>query len=154
MYYIERSFKIEISMLSGREKVTRFTRPTWNDQLGLQEHGGSQAKPLNICSTLKEKQHKNHTNTKHTNMNAGFMLKRYGLKNGMLYNCWLNSLTELPMLKIIKTVETTSLVEPLFQHLLMFSDQDQMPFLKATFNQTQDSRLSTETNKLSSTVLS
>lgn len=55
MYYIERSFKIEINMLSGREKVTRFTRPTWNDQLGLQEHGGSQGKSLNVCSTLKEK---------------------------------------------------------------------------------------------------
>lgn len=35
----------------------------------------------------------------------------------------------------------------------MFSDQDQMPFLNATFNQTQDSGLSTETNRLSSVVL-
>lgn len=36
----------------------------------------------------------------------------------------------------------------------MSSDQDWMPFLKAIFHQTQDSRLSTEANGLSSVVLS
>lgn len=32
-----------------RKKVTQFSRPELNDQLGLQEHGGSRAKPLDIC---------------------------------------------------------------------------------------------------------
>lgn len=75
MYYIERSFKIEINALK-LQKVTRFTRPALNDQLDLRDHGGSQAKPLNVCSTYK----------KIANMNSGLMLQRYGLKSGILYN--------------------------------------------------------------------
>lgn len=129
---------------SCREKVTRFTRPVLNDQLDLWEYGSSQAKPLHVCSTCK----------KIANMNSGLMLQRYGLKSGILYKCSLDRLTELLRLKMIKKVETTSLAKPWFWHLLMSSDQDWMPFLKAIFNQTQGSGLSTETNGLSSVVLS
>lgn len=35
-------------------------------------------------------------------MNSGLMLQRYGLKSGVLCKCWLDSLTELPVLKISK----------------------------------------------------
>lgn len=85
------------------------------------------------------------------------MLQGYGLKSGILCNYWLDSLTELLKLKItVKKVGTNSLAEQSHssKNLLMSSDQDWMPILKATFNQTQDNGLNTETNGLSSVVLS